>query len=327
MHAELAAAETIEMPDDRLLLMFACAHPAIDPPIRAPMILQTILGLDAATIASAFLVSPATMGQRLVRAKSKIRQAGIPFRLPERAELRERLDAVLCAIYAAFAEGWSDPAGTEFRRRNLAEEGIWLGRLVASLLPEEPEALGLLALMLHAEARRAARRDAQGAYVPLAEQDPKLWNAALIEEAEALLFRASRSGEIGRYQIEAAVQSAHVARRLTGRTDWAAIERLYDALAAIIDSPVVAINRAIAIAQARGAAAGVCALDALAQDARLADYQPYWAARAGLLACSGDAAAADQAYARAIGLESDPAVRDFLQRRRAELGGRQGEPA
>jgi len=329
MHDELtaAAAQASEIPDDRLLLMFACAHPAIDPPIRAPMILQTILGLDAATIASAFLVSPATMGQRLVRAKSKIRQAGIPFRLPERAELRERLDAVLGAIYAAFAEGWSDPAGTEFRRRNLAEEGIWLGRLVASLLPEEPEALGLLALMLHAEARRAARRDAQGAYVPLAEQDPKLWNAALIEEAEALLFRASRSGEIGRYQIEAAVQSAHVARRLTGRTDWAAIERLYDALAAIIDSPVVAINRAIAIAQARGAAAGVCALDALAQDARLADYQPYWAARAGLLARSGDAAAADQAYARAIGLESDPAVRDFLQRRRAELGGRQGEPA
>ena len=322
---EVAAAQASEIPDDRLLLMFACAHPAIDPPIRAPMILQTILGLDAATIASAFLVSPATMGQRLVRAKSKIRQAGIPFRLPERAELRERLDAVLGAIYAAFAEGWSDPAGTEFRRRNLAEEGIWLGRLVASLLPEEPEALGLLALMLHADARRAARRNAQGEYVPLAEQDPKLWNAALIEEAEALLFRASRSGEIGRYQIEAAVQSAHVARRLTGRTDWAAIERLYDALAAIIDSPVVAINRAIAIAQARGAAAGLCALDALAQDARLADYQPYWAARAGLLARNGDAAAADQAYARAIGLESDPAVRDFLQKRRAELGG--GEPA
>ena len=315
------------MPDDRLALMFACAHPAIDPPIRAPMILQTILGLDAATIASAFLVSPATMGQRLVRAKSKIRQAGIPFRLPERAELRERLDAVLGAIYAAFAEGWSDPAGTEFRRRNLAEEGIWLGRLVASLLPEEPEALGLLALMLHADARRAARRNAQGAYVPLAEQDPKLWNTALIEEAEALLFRASRSGEIGRYQIEAAVQSAHVARRLTGRTDWAAIERLYDALSMIIDSPVVAINRAIAIAQARGAAAGLCALDALTQDARLADYQPYWAARAGLLARSGDAAAADQAYARAIGLESDPAVRDFLQKRRAELGGAQRKPA
>jgi RNA polymerase sigma-70 factor (ECF subfamily) len=321
MHQELeaAAAQASEIPDERLLLMFACAHPAIDHSIRAPMILQTILGFDAATIASAFLVSPATMGQRLVRAKTKIKQAGIPFRLPERTDLRERLAAVLSAIYAAFSEGWSDPAGTEFRRRNLAEEGIWLGRLVASLLPEEPEALGLLALMLHAEARRHARRDAQGAYVPLAEQDPELWNTALIEEAEALLFRASRSGEIGRYQIEAAVQSAHVARRISGRTDWAAIERLYDALSTIIDSPVVAINRAIAVAQVRGAAAGLCALDALAQDARLDEYQPYWAARAGLLARSGNAAAAERAYERAIGLESDPAVRDFLQKRRGEL--------
>jgi RNA polymerase sigma-70 factor, ECF subfamily len=154
---ELQALESManEMPDDRLALMFACAHPAIDTNIRAPLILQTILGFDAATIASAFLVAPATMGQRLVRAKAKIKQAGIPFRIPERADLPQRLDAVLEAIYAAFAEGWSDPAGTEIRRRNLAEEGIWLGRLVASLLPDEPEALGLLALMLFAEARRA----------------------------------------------------------------------------------------------------------------------------------------------------------------------------
>jgi RNA polymerase sigma-70 factor (ECF subfamily) len=330
MSEELEAAATpagateMAIPDDRLLLMFACAHPAIDPGIRAPMILQTILGFDAATIASAFLVSPTTMGQRLVRAKSKIRQAGIPFRLPERADLRERLDAVLAAIYAAFSEGWSDPAGTEFRRRNLAEEGIWLGRLVASLLPQEPEALGLLALMLHAEARRGARRNARGEYVPLAEQDPQLWNASLIEEAEALLFRASRMGAIGRYQLEAAVQSAHVARRSTGRTDWAAIERLYDALATIIDSPVVGINRAIAVAQGHGPAAGLAALDALADDARLGEYQPYWAARAGLLAHSGEIDAAAQAYDRAIGLEADPAVRDFLQRRRALLHGGTG---
>jgi RNA polymerase sigma-70 factor, ECF subfamily len=288
------------------------------------MILQTILGFDAATIASAFLVSPATMGQRLVRAKSKIRQAGIPFRLPERADLRERLAAVLGAIYAAFSEGWSDPAGTEMRRRNLAEEGIWLGRLVASLLPEEPEALGLLALMLHAEARRGARRNGRGQYVPLAEQDPQAWNTPMIEEAEALLFRASRMGAVGRYQLEAAVQSAHVVRRLTGRTDWAAIERLYDALLEIIDSPVVAINRAIAMAEARGPAAGLQALDALAEDARLADYQPYWAARAGLLARTGEHVAADQAYERAIGLEADPAVRDFLQQRRAALAGGSG---
>jgi RNA polymerase sigma-70 factor (ECF subfamily) len=327
MHEELEAAAVSEtqIPDDRLLLMFACAHPAIDPGIRAPMILQTILGFDAATIASAFLISPATMGQRLVRAKSKIQQAGIPFRLPERADLRERLGAVLAAIYTAFSEGWSDPAGTEFRRRNLAEEGIWLGRLVVSLLPEEPEALGLLALMLHAEARRGARRNAAGEYVPLAEQDPRLWNTPLIEEAEALLFRASRMGAIGRYQLEAAVQSAHGVRRLTGRTDWAAIERLYDALAAIIDSPVVAINRAIAVAETRGPAAGLAVLDALADDARLAQYQPYWAARAGLLARSGEIDAAEQAYERAIGLEADPAVRQFLQQRRTELRGGSGD--
>ena len=281
---DAAAASETPIPDDRLLLMFACAHPAIDPGIRAPMILQTVLGFDAATIASAFLVSPATMGQRLVRAKSKIRQAGIPFRLPERADLRARLAAVLGAIYAAFSEGWSDPAGTDFRRRNLAEEAIWLGRLVASLLPEEPEALGLLALMLHAEARRGARRNGRGEYVPLADQDPIMWNTTLIEEAEALLFQASRMGAVGRYQLEAAVQSAHVVRRLTGQSDWAAIERIYDALSAIIDSPVVAINRAIAIAETRGPVAGLAALEELSGDARLAEYQPYWAARAGLLA-------------------------------------------
>ena len=316
---EAAAASATQIPDDRLALMFACAHPAIDPGIRAPLILQTILGFDAATIASSFLISPAAMGQRLVRAKSKIRQAGIPFRVPEQAEMRERLAAVLEAIYAAFAQGWSDPAATEVRRRNLAEEGIWLGRLVASLLPDEPEALGLAALMLHAEARRRARRDARGEYVPLAEQDPHLWDGPMIEEAEALLLRASTKGAVGRYQLEAAVQSAHVVRRRTGRTDWGAIERIYDALAAMTDSPVVAVNRAVAIAETRGPHAGLAALDALADDARLADYQPYWAARAGLLARTSEAAAADEAYQRAIGLESDPAVRRFLQQRRAEL--------
>jgi RNA polymerase sigma-70 factor (ECF subfamily) len=316
---EAAAENRTDIPDERLALMFACAHPSIDPGIRAPLILQCILGFDAATIASAFLISPATMGQRLVRAKNKIGQAGIPFRVPERAELRERLDSVLEAIYAAFAEGWTDPAGTEFKRRNLAEEGIWLGRLVASLMPDAPEALGLLALMLHAEARRGARRNARGDYVPLAEQDPAAWNASLIEEAEGLLYRASAMGMIGRFQLEAAIQSAHVVRRRTGASDWSAIERLYDALAAITDSPVVAINRAIAVAETRGPAAGLAALDALAGDARLADYQPYWAARAGLLGRTNELAAADAAYQRAIGLESDPAIRRFLQQRRSDL--------
>lgn len=291
------------------------------PRIRASLILQTVLGFDAAAIASAFLILPATMGQRLVRAKSKIKQAGIAFRMPERADLRERVGAVLEAIYAVFAEGWSDPAGTEIRRRNLAAEEIWLGRLAASLLPGEPEALGLLAQMLHAEARRDARRDARGEYVPLPEQDPARWDAPLIAEAEALLLRASGMGAIGRYQLEAAVQSAHVVRRTAGRSDWAAIEHLYDALFAMMGSRVVAINRAIAIAEARDPAAGLAALDALADDARLAPYQPYWAARAGLLARTGNFAEADQAYERAIGLESDAAVRRFLQPRRANLRG------
>lgn len=203
-------------------------------------------------------------------------------------------------------------------------------------MPDEPEALGLLALMLHAEARRGARRTAGGDYVPLAEQDTASWDAALIDEAEVLLMRASRialSGEVdtgspkenasnmnrnlGRYQLEAAVQSAHGVRRLTGTADWAAIVQLYDALLAMTGSPVVAINRAVAVAETEGAAAGLAALDALADDARLADYQPYWAARAALSARMGDADAAASAYERAIGLESDPAVRRFLQQRRA----------
>ncbi|HZS67420.1 MAG TPA: DUF6596 domain-containing protein [Burkholderiales bacterium] len=309
-----AADGDMQIPDERLRLMFACAHPAIDEGVRAPLILQTVLGFDAATIASAFMVAPAAMSQRLVRAKSRIRQAGIPFRVPERDELAERLDAVLEAIYAVFAEGWTDPAGTQPRTRHLAEEGIWLGRLVASLLPEEPEALGLLALMLHAEARRDARRGADGEFVPLAAQEPARWNAALIDEAEELLLRASRMGRHGRFQLEAAVQSAHAARRHRGSTDWAAIVELYDALFAMTGSVVVAINGAVALAEVHGVERGLAALDALQDDARLAQYQPYWAARAALLARSGNSVAAADAYQRAIGLESDPAVRAFLQR-------------
>ena len=308
------------IPDDRLALMFACAHPAIEFGVRAPLMLQVILGFDAATIASAFLVAPAAMGQRLVRAKHKLRQAGIPFRVPGRDDLRERLDAVLEAIYAAYAEGWADAAGTDVRRRNLAEEAIWLGSLAASLLPAEPEALGLVSLMLHAQARRGARRDMHGCYVPLAEQDPALWDAAMILQAEALLHRAGAMGAPGRSQLEAAIQSAHVVRRRSGRADWAAIERLYEALAALTGSPVVEINRAIAMAETRGAAAALAVLDALAGDPRLAQYQPFWAARAGLLARAGQTDAAACAYERAIGLESDPAVRDFLQQRRGQLG-------
>ena len=322
-----AAQRQEEIPDERLSLMFACAHPAMDRGVRAPLILQTILGFDAGTIASAFLTGPTAMGQRLVRAKAKIRQAGIPFRVPERAELGERLEAVLDAIYAAYAEGWADPAGTDSRRRNLAGEAIWLGRIVASLLPEEPEALGLLSLMLHTEARRTARRDSQGEYVPLAEQDCAGWDGALIDEAEALLLRAAAMGKSGRYQLEAAVQSAHATRRVTGRTDWQAIVVLYDMLMAITRSPVVAMNRAVAVAETQGAPTGLVALDDAASDARLTDYQPYWAARAGLLTRMGETDGAAQAYQRAIGLEADPAVRRFLQRRCAAVLERVGRQA
>jgi RNA polymerase sigma-70 factor (ECF subfamily) len=313
---EAMAWETPQIPDERLALMFACAHPAIEAGVRAPLILQTILGFDAEAIGSAFLVSPAAMGQRLARAKNKIRGAGIPFRIPERAEMRERLEAVLEAIYAAYAEGWSDPAGADPSLRNLAEEAIWLGRLIVQLLPDEPEALGLLALMLYSQARRGARRDALGEFVPLADQDPDLWNADLIDEAETLLFRASRFDAFDRYQLEAAIQSAHVIRRRGGGADWAAIERLYDGLCAITGSPVAAINRAIAIAETRGAAEGLAALPTLGDSPRLAEYQPYWAARAELLSRLGQTAAAGEAYDQAIGLEADPAVRRFLQKRR-----------
>lgn len=308
-----------ELPDERLALMFACAHPAIEAGVRAPLMLQAILGFDAAMIASAFLVAPATMGQRLVRAKARVRQTGIPFAIPGREELPERLDAVLEAIYATFTGGWVDPAGTDPRRRNLADEGIWLGRLVAQLMPQSAEALGLLALMLFAEARRGARRDGDGAYVPLARQDPARWDAALIAEAEALLTRAGGMGSIGRFQLEAAVQSAHAARRGGGAPDFAAIAQLYEALWRMTGSPVAALNRAVALAEAEGPAAGLAALARLGDDPRLATYQPWWAAKAELLARAGQTAAAAEAYDRAIGLESDPAVRDFLLERKAAL--------
>jgi RNA polymerase sigma-70 factor (ECF subfamily) len=316
---ELAAAPAPDLPDERLALMFVCAHPAIDPAIRSPLMLQTVLGLDAATIASAFLTAPAAMGQRLVRAKARIKLAGIPFRLPERADLPERLQAVLTAIYAAFTTGWTDPCGTENQSRDLTREAIWLCTVIVSLLPREPEALGLLALMLYAESRRGARRTADGDYVPLDEQLVETWDADLIQQAEALLLRASAVGSPGRFQLEAAVQSAHVVRRRTGRSDWPAIVRLYDGLAGLTGSPVVAINRAVALAETEGAAAGLAALDRVADDPRLNDYQPYWAARAGLLARTGSSDDAKAAYRCAIGLEPDGAVRRFLAQRLAAL--------
>ncbi len=316
-----AAVDSEIIPDRRLGLMFACAHPAIDRAVRAPLMLQTILGLDAARIASAFLISPATMSQRLVRAKSKIRQAGIPLEIPERSELSTRLDTVLDAIYAAFAEGWIDAAGTDVARRDLAEEAIYLGRIIVTLLPDEPEALGLLVLMLHAEARRSARRNREGDYIPLAQQDTALWNAQMIAEAELLLRRAGKMKAVGRYQLEAAIQSAHAARSLSGHHDWPAIVELYDALLAISGSPVAAVNRSLAIAELDGPQRAIEELDRVAHDPRLVEYQPYWAARADLLARINAREESRRAYSIAIGFERDPAVRRFLEQRQKLVDG------
>jgi predicted RNA polymerase sigma factor len=316
-----AAAGEAKIPDRRLALMFACAHPSIDPGIRAPLILQVVLGFDAGRIGSAFLVAPATMGQRLVRAKSKIRQAGIPFRVPERDELPARLDTVLDAIYAAFAEGWIDAAGSDVARRDLAEEALFLCQLVTELLPREPEALGLLALMLYAESRRPARRNAKGEYVPLAAQDPALWDSQMIFKAEALLRRASEIAALGRYQLEAALQSAHVYRCRTGYANWEEVVQLYDVLLGLSASPVIAINRALAIAELDSPSAALNELEKVADDSRLSEYQPYWAARAELLARGGANRKAREAYEMAIGLERDDAVRRFLRERQAKLKG------
>ncbi len=305
------------IPDRRLGLLFACAHPAIEAGIRAPLMLQVVVGLDAKMIAAAFLTSPTAMSKRLVRAKNKIREAGIPFRIPDREELPARLDTVLDAIYAAYAEGWTDPAGTDAVRRDLTAEAVFLARVVVDLLPDQPEALGLLALILHAEARRRARRDANGDFVPFADQDHTQWDWPMIQEAETLLRRASTLNAIGRFQLEASVQSAHVYRRVTGENNWSAVVQLYDALSAITGSPVVAINRALAIAEVDGAPTALDALQAVANDSRLAEYQPYWAARADLLTRTGAHDEAHRAYDMAIGLERDPVVRRFLQCRQS----------
>lgn len=315
---EMADLELSEIPDHRLALMFACAHPAIDGNLHAPLMLQTVLGFDAATIASAFLISPAAMSQRLVRTKTRIRESGIPFRVPERGDLKERLPNVLEAIYAAYAEGWSDPAGTDAASRELSSEAIWLGRLVATLLPQEPEALGLLSLMLHCEARRGARRNTAGDFVPLSEQDPGLWDTTMIAEAEMLLLKASKFQDMGRFQLEAAVQSAYAARRVSGKVDFNAVVKLYDALFAMTGSAVVAVNRAVAIAEASGVDEGLAALDLASEDS-MSQYQPYWSARAHLLARADRLEQARAAYDHAIGLAIDPAIRGFLQGRKNGL--------
>ena len=317
--AQTAYASNLEPEDERIGMLFACAHPAIAAEIRAPLMLQVVLGLDAARIASAFLVAPATMSQRLVRAKRKIVGAGIPLAVPLAEELPERLDAVLAAIYVTFGQGWDDPSETDPDTRGLAREAIWLGRLVTDACPDEPEVSGLLALMLHAHARRNARRDHAQAYVPLDAQDATRWDSAMIEEAEALLGQAARARRPGRFQLEAAIQSAHTVRRLGREPDWDAIVLLYDGLLRMTGSPVVALNRAVALGRSRGSRAGLAALEIFATDARMVNYQPYWAARADMLARCDEVEQARAAYERALGLTIDPAVREYLTSRREDL--------
>jgi predicted RNA polymerase sigma factor len=304
-----------KFPDERLKLLFVCAHPAIDPAMHTPLMLQTVLGLDAERIAHAFLISPKTMGQRLVRAKTKIRDGGIRFEIPRERELPQRLDAVLEAIYAAFGIGWDDMAGVDQRGRDLAEEAIWLARVLLQLMPGEAEVHGLLALMLHCEARRAARRGPDGRYVPLSEQDAQQWSLPLIEEAERHLDKASSRGRTGRFQLEAAIQSVHAERARSGGIQWNAIMLFYEQLIRISPTLGTRTGYAAAVAEAKGAEAGLAALDAIDPD-DISAYQPYWAVRAHLLQRLGRTPEAKDAYNRAIGLTEDPAVKEFLLQRR-----------
>ena len=297
--------------DERLKLLFVCAHPAIDPAMHTPLMLQTVLGLDAARIAHAFLVSPTTMGQRLVRAKTKIRDGGIQFEVPEERELPQRLDAVLEAIYAAFGIGWDDMAGVDQRGRDLAEESIWLARVLLQLMPTEAEVRGLLALMLHCEARRPARRGPDGRYIPLTEQDSQQWSLPLIEEAERHLAEASSRGRTGRFQLEAAIQSVHAERARSGRTEWDAIMLFYKQLIRISPTLGTRTGYAAAVAEAKGPEAGLAVLDGIDLDA-VSTYQPYWAVRAHVLQRLGKTSEAGDAFDRAIGLAEDQAVRQFL---------------
>lgn len=309
LHDERGEQAPVPFGDDRLKLMFVCAHPAIAPDVQAPLMLQTVLGLDAARIAASFLVSPAAMGQKLVRAKVKIRDAVIAFVVPEPEVLAARTGAVLSAIYAAYGTGWEDVLGADARRKGLAEEAIWLGRLVVDLLPHDPEAMGQLALMLHCEARRAARRGADGAFVPLADQDPNLWSREMLAEAESLLRAAARFARPGRFQTEAAIQSLHAQSVLTGEDLRLPLTRLYDLLLSVAPSTGAAVARAVAYAEAGQGRDARAQLDGLEG---CCSYQPWWAARARVLWLLGDESAAREAAATAAGLSDDPAVRDFL---------------
>jgi len=318
--AEEAEATTTELesfPDERLKLLFVCAHPAIDVAARTPLMLQAVLGIDAAKIASAFLASPAAMSQRLVRAKLKIRDAAIPFRVPDPPEWNERLSFVLDAIYAAYTTGWESLPDTASTQHALAADAIVLGRVVAQLMPREAEAHGLLALMLHCESRRAARYGNDGEFVPLDRQDPALWSRPMMDEAEEHLRRAAAFKCIGRYQLEAAIQSIHASRAATGLIDWSQIALLYEGLVRVAPAVGSLVGRAVALAQVGQPTVGLAALEEIPAT-RVVNYQPYWAARGHILHLLDRKAEAGEAFRRAGSLTDDQALRNYLLARSAE---------
>lgn len=304
-------------PDERLKMLFICAHPEIDPAMRTPLMLQSVLGLDAARIASVFVVKPSTMGQRLTRVKAKLKSDDIRFDLPGKDEWQERLNAVLEAIYAAYGSGWDSINGGSPRQNGLAEEAIFLGKLIVRLVPGEPEALGLLAFMLHCEARRHSRRNESGGYVPISEQDLSRWSIGMIEEAEHHLRTASQGNCIGRFQLEAAIQSVHAQRAWTSRTEWEEIALLYEGLVSIAPTIGAHVGRAAAVAEAYGTEAGMALLDEIPAEA-VKTYQPYWALSAHLFKRMKRFEEARSAYSRAIGLCMDPAIRAFLEKQLTE---------
>ncbi len=322
--ALMAAAEDEMAPiaDDQLRLIFTCCHPALAPEASIALTLRTLGGLTTPEIASAFLVPEATLAQRLVRAKRKIRAAGISYTVPSADRLGERLESVLHVLYLVFNEGYDASTGDALIRRELCDEAIRLARLVADLLPGEPETLGLLALMLLTDARRPARVDAAGELVRLEEQDRALWDASRIAEGQALVERALRVGRVGPYQLQAAIAAVHDSAATPTDTDWLEILGLYEVLARVSPSPVVALNRAVAVGEVRGPAAGLAAVDALAANPAMADYRFFHAARAELLVRLRRVPEALVAYDRALALAPNRAEAAFLTRRRGEAAAR-----